>query len=185
MITLTLALAPLFIGFLAPLWFGRLLPPVRKLRRGAKWVDLSIVNVPPSSSLTVQALREHDQCGDRIVIAHHLADWTIDLQRKIFQAMGTNTVMAFVVIIVFITKNNEALLLQPAAGFDDWFQILVANWPFSILLALSLIEIIVVIKVVSDVAAKYRKVIEAARPEWVPLAQRMRAFGKRVISRVF
>lgn len=175
MIPIYLAVISIVIGLLAPLWFGILLPPVRKLRKGAQWIDPLPLNTPTSNPLSVHDLREHEKCGDKIVVAHHLADWTRDLQRKIFNLLAVNSVVLFV-LVVFFTVRGDQSLQRPGAS---WREVLVAvetNWPFSILLAYTFVEIIVFVKLVSDQAAKYGKVIDAARPAPKPLSEQIHSW---------
>lgn len=157
------ALVPVFIGLSAPLWFGKMIPSVRRLRRGAKWIDDQTPTFP-ASPVTVKSLREHDKCGDKIVVAHHLGKWTRDLERKILHALSFNGGATLVLVAVIAVKNNTALH-SPKATFGDFLNAVIDNWQVSLGLALSLIEILIVLKLVSDVAAKYSDVIDAARPQ--------------------
>jgi hypothetical protein len=174
MIPIYLAVGSLLIGLLAPLWFGKWLPPVRKIRKGAQWLDPQPLTTPTSGLLCVQTLREHEKCGDKVVVAHHLADWTRDLQRKIFNVLVINACLAFV-LVVFYTVRSEPTLQNPNATWHDLLLAIEANWPFSILLAASLIQILIFVMLVSDQAAKYAKVIEAARPPKKPISERIRS----------
>lgn len=172
MITIYIAVASFVIGLLAPLWFGRWLPPVRKLRKGAQWIDPLFLNTP-APPLSVQRLREHEKCGDQIVIAHHLADWTRELERKIFNSLAINNCLLFVLVIVFTVKGDQHLQ-GPDATWRDLLVAVETHWPFSLLLAASLVEIMVFVRLVSDQAAKHAKVIKAARPPPKPMRERMR-----------
>ena len=175
MITISIAVASFVIGLLAPLWFGRWLPPVRKLRKGAQWIDPLLLNTP-ASPVSVQRLREHEKCGDQIVIAHHLADWTLDLERKIFHSLVANSCFLFVLVVVFTVKGDEHLQ-RPDATWHDLLVAVETHWPFSILLAASVIEIVVFVRLVSDQAAKHAKVIKAARPPPQPIRERLRGLS--------
>jgi hypothetical protein len=169
------AVTSLTIGVLSPLWFGKWIPSVRKLRQGAKWLDPLVITAPTATPLTIQVLREHEKCGDRIVVSHHLADWTRDLQRKIFQTLGFNTVIAFV-LIVFMTVKDDPTLQAPTATVWDLLSAIKVHWPFSFLLAGSLVEIVVFVKLVSDQAARYAKIIDAARPPKKSLSEQLATF---------
>jgi hypothetical protein len=172
MIPIYFALASFLLGLSAPLWFGQLLRPVRRIRQSAKWIDKQTVTPPPDTPLTVQCLREHEKCGDRVVVAHHLAEWSRDLQRKIFQTLAVNGAISFVVVVVYVVKQ-DVQLQAPTATFSDLMRAVAASWPVSILLAASLVEIAVFIKLVSDQAAKYRRIIEDAKPPPMPLRDRI------------
>ncbi|HYH70404.1 MAG TPA: hypothetical protein VEX16_03775 [Methyloceanibacter sp.] len=172
MIPLGLAFASIFLGVTAPIWFG-LARPVRRLRKGAEWLDPKPVSPPAAEPITVQTLREYQRCGDKVVVAHHLADWSRDLQRKIFQTLAVNGAITFVVVVVYVVKQ-DARLQAPTATWTDLGAALAASWPISITMAIALVEIGLFFKLVSDQAAKYRRAIEDARPPkksmlaWLP-----------------
>jgi len=160
MISITLALLSFLLGLFAPIWFGKWLSPVRRLRRGAALIDPLTVTTPPASRLTVSVLREHEKCGDQVVVAHHLADWSWELQRKIFHMLVLNGVGSAFLIMTFIVMKTPSL--QHMKFSWEFFETLAESWPFSLLIAFSFLEMVVFVKLVSDQAAKYRKVIEAA-----------------------
>lgn len=163
MIPVFMAGFTLLLGLTAPLWFGVGIPWVRMLRSGAKWLDPQTVSPPTVQTPTVKELREHQRCGDKIVVAHHLADWSRDLERRIFQTLSYGTAAAFVLVIVL--SVNDPSLHADTASFEDLLEKIRSSWPLSILLAYSLLEILVVIRLVHDLAEKYRNVIVAAKPQ--------------------
>ena len=161
MIPIYSALATLLLGVFSPLWFGILLTPVRRLRSGARRLDATTVQTVPDAPVTIQKLRDHERCGDRVVVAHHLAAWSRELQRKIFQMLVFNSAVSFVLVVIFAVKNDAALQ-APTATLADLGEQVAASWPFSIVLAGSLIEVLVIVKLVQDQAAKYASVIDGA-----------------------
>jgi hypothetical protein len=174
MIPIYIAAASFLLGLSVNLWFGQLLRPVRRIRQGAKMIDKQTVDTLPGAPFTVQSLREYEKCGDRVVVAHHLAEWTRDLQRKIFQTLAINGAISFVVVVIYVVKQ-DAQLQAPTATFVDLMRAVAASWPVSILLAGSLVEIAVFIKLVSDQAAKYQRIIEDAQPPRTPWLTRIKA----------
>lgn len=163
MIPISIAAFTLLLGLTAPIWFGLFLPPVRMFRRGADWLDAEPVTPPSGCTLTVHGLREHDKCGDKIVVAHHLADWSRDLERRIVNTLGFNTVISLVLVVVYVV-NRDPALRAPSASWQDLVAAVGGAWPFSIVFAAALVEIIVLVRLVFDLGGKYKKVIRAAKP---------------------
>lgn len=180
MIPVYIAIASLLLGLLSPIWFGAWLPPVRRLRNGAGWIDPQDVEIkpPPSGPLTIKALREYEKCGDRIVVAHHLGDWSRDLQRKIFQNLVANAAISFVLVVGYALYANPRLQ-ESTATFGDFLDTVADLWPLSLIFAATLIEVVIFVKLVSDQAAKYASVIRSAKPKKLPLRDRIAAKFRR------
>lgn len=151
----------ILLGILCPLWFGKFLAPVRRLRQGALWVDPTAVELPAGPDVTVRSLREYQKCGEKIVLAHHLADWTRDLQRKIQSALVFNNVILFILVIVYTVTSDPQLLNSNA---NDILAATVKRVPFSIMVAASYIEVTIFVKLVWDLAGKYESLINSVRP---------------------
>jgi hypothetical protein len=179
MIPLYLALFSLLLGLFSPVWFGRLLPPVRRLRQGAQWIDPQAIKPPAGASITVQSLREHEKCGDQIVVAHHLADWSRDLQKKIFQSLVFNAAASLVLVVVYVVYQDRALQ-APTATIRDLAETVAHVWPLSLVFAFTILEVIIFVKLVHDQAAKYAKVIDAAKPPKKRLRERAADLWRRL-----
>jgi hypothetical protein len=174
MIPVYMALLSILLGFSCPFWFGKCLRPVRRLRQGARWIDPTSVNVPCGSELTIRRLREHEKCGEKIVLAHHLADWTRDLQRKIQSALLFNNLLLLILVIVYTVTSDPRFL---TSSIWDILAAAGKRLPFSIMIAASFIEVITFVKLVWDLEAKYESLIDMVTPE--PKADSWVFFAKR------
>lgn len=174
MITYYLAAAPVVIGSTARLWFGVFHWPVWYLRKGAEWLDGQSV-APVPDPVTIHGLREHDKCGDRIVVAHYLALWTYDLERKIRHNLLGGAAFSILLAMMYTVISVPALR-APTGTFSQFFKAMGPNIPISFLLGGILIEIVVMMKLVADQYAKHMEMIKAARPVRKPFFKRVKAF---------
>lgn len=171
------ALLPILVGLTASIWFGALTPSVRRLRRGAQWINAS--TVVPTVPLAISDIRDHDKCGDRIVVAHYLGDWTKDLEAKIFFALAYQNLLFLFCVIFFAIKGNSSLQ-DPNITWSNFISSALTYWPFSLSVVVTIVEVGTTLKMVSDAANKYRNIIAKYQPPRVRLMQRWRNFWNKI-----
>ena len=163
MLYIAIALVPLAVGLVSRVWFLWLMRPVRSLNNGARWIDPEVVKLPADAGLTIKKIREHDKWGDKIVVAHHLAGWTLDLQRMLFWTLGLNSVLSLLFVVGAVVLGDPDVIGHKES-LKEILAPTVTSKPFLLSFAGAATTIFICVRLVADQAHKYRGVIVEARP---------------------
>lgn len=165
------------IGITTPLWFGQLFIPVRKLRKGAEWLDKATVDLPNTATLTIEKLRGHECLGDKLVVPHFLDGWTKDLEKKIINSLlyGGIIAGALNISVIVITQSKEI----QSNNLSEIKVTITENWPLPAFFLVAFLQIISYLMLVSDQASKYSKTINKAKPVSISTLERIKNIFKK------